>query len=105
MLFAFSHRSALTVGFGCIVIPFEIPPSAVLSPTLPHPALHVQAALSRSTPCCEPLRRAAAARRGRGQRRGRGVAAGGGVRPGGRGEKGFCSSYTHTHTPYLHPTV
>ena len=36
--------------------------------SLPHPARHVQAALCRATPCCEPLGWAAAARRGRVQR-------------------------------------
>src|SRR2546428_1853898 len=57
---------------------------------VPPPLGHVQTASCRTpTPCCGPLRQAAAGRWGRGRRRGRGGAAGGGVRPGRWGKSGF----------------
>ena len=51
-------------------------PEALLSPILRRLSSTSQ---SRATPCCGPLRRAAAARWGRGKRRGRGVAVSGGA--------------------------
>ena len=67
--------------------------------TRPPPALPVQAALSRSTPCDQPRRRAPAARWERGkrhQRDGRWRR-----RAAGTGEKGFWISYTSSLMPRL----
>ncbi len=47
-------------------VPKPSPPEHSCGATLPHPKPHVQhQALHRAPPCCEPLRRAAAARGGR----------------------------------------
>jgi hypothetical protein len=52
-----------------------------------HPEPHVQTAPCRTTPCCEPLRQAAATCWSRSQRRERAAATGGGGQTEGRGEK------------------